>query len=198
MHTHSALSAIRVNSLENWHYRLNLIFDPRLRRTNELSPLANRFRIVSSLSFSKDYRKSIFCLRNPREDSFQLISQLLQFFGWQMPAERMKERRVPFRIATVIGSFVCCSINCTYQILSAFICLLCAHRRHNGWKETKAQSGTKSIKPLLSLFELSMRHISRGFQVPDNYAMHRYNCNLIYHFKRERSMPLFAGLLLGS
>lgn len=100
-------------------------------------PLANRSLCVSSLSFSKDYPKSIFCLCEIREKTFQLISQKLQFLGWQMPAERMKERRVPFRIANVIGSFVCCSINCTYQILSAFICLLCAQRRHNGWKETK-------------------------------------------------------------
>lgn len=37
---------MRVNSLENWHYRLNLISDPRFRRTNELSPLANRSRFV--------------------------------------------------------------------------------------------------------------------------------------------------------
>lgn len=127
---------------------------------------------------------------------------------WQKPATGKKDERRE-KIYSVIGSFVCYSINCTYQILSAFICSLCRKVERE-----KDQFG-KSIKPLLSLFELSMWwfylcnngdkfslwkiikkktfKLGTQSQVPNNYGTLHWRLlqflvywNLIYHLKREQ------------
>lgn len=124
-HTLAAYRAIQVNSFEKWHYRVNLIFDPKFcveaRAFFPLFPIpwCVSFNLKSILVLLLRIIENQFSLAKPKDFyTFRLISHSKSLaFMWQTPAERMK------RINPRIGSFVCYSINCTYQILSAFICL---------------------------------------------------------------------------
>jgi hypothetical protein len=127
---------------------------------SKLHPKSSTFPFSTKNQIFQDYRKSIFSL-SPKKNYFslkmendilQLISHSTIAFCVTNTGKKDEKRENPL---SVIGSFVCYSINCTYQILSAFICAFsfgfhCENGLRGRQAHEKGISGQKSIKPLLS------------------------------------------------
>lgn len=123
------------------------------------------------------------------------------------------KEKIPLSYVNAIGSFVCYSINCTYQILSAFICLP-APIVHRGKREKRISWANPLnhyfrylSSPCDTVFvphngdKFSLH--TRQSQVPNNYdsfialkiVTARSYWNLIYHLKREQEWGDFYAIV---